>query len=140
MSKLKFSLAVSLIAILACILIPCELLAQLEASDGGSKMPILDPFKVLIQPKKKAVAPRISRPTVQRNQGPPPVPALVVKVTAIAGEDPDYVAIIKYKGADFIVEKDWKSKDGAFKVRNVYADRLEVFYSKDKTVKTFLFD
>jgi hypothetical protein len=140
MSKLQFSLAVSLIVMLACTFVPCDLFAQLEASDSGSKMPILDPFKVLIEPKKAAVVPRISRPTVQTNQGPPPVPALVVKVTAIAGEDPDFVAIIQYQGADYIVEKNWESQDNAFKVRNVYADRLEVFYSKDKSVKTFLFD
>lgn len=140
MSKLQFSLAVSLIVMLACTFVPSELFAQLEASDKGGKMPVLDPFKVLIKPKVKPKAPRVRRPNVQRNQGPPPIPALVIKVTAVAGEAPDFVAIIKYKGADYIVEKDFKSKDGVFKVRNVYADRLEVFYSKDKTVKTFLFD
>jgi len=140
MSKLQFSLAVSLIVMLVCTFVPSELFAQLEASDKAGKMPILDPFKVLIKPKVKP-APRVrQRPTVQRNQGPPPVPALVIKVTAVAGEDPDYVAIIKYKGADYIVEKGYESKDKVFKVRSVYADRLEVFYSKDKSVKTFLFD
>ena len=117
--------------------IPLEAIAQgLEA--GDDKKPVLDPFKVLIKPKKKKRPPVIHRP-ITRPSGPPPVPPLVLKVTAIAGEDPNFVAVIQYKGSDHIVEKSWQSPDKNFLVRNIYADKVEVFYSKDKSVKTFFF-
>ena len=119
---------------------PASLPAQdLEAGDGGRK-PALDPFKVLIKPKKRPrpIRPiRVNRAPVR--QGPPPVPPLNLKVTAIAGEPPDYVAIIQYKGKDYIVEKGYQSTDKKFLVRNVYKDRVEVFYELDKSVKTFSF-
>jgi hypothetical protein len=139
MSKLRFSLIIGLVAVLFLTAIPEDLFAQLEASDSG-KQPVLDPFKVLIKPPKKPKpAPRVSRPTVRRNPGPPPVPPLVIKVTAIAGEEPNFVAVIKYKGGDYIVEPGQESEDGVFKVRQIYPDRIEVFYSKDKSVKSFTF-
>jgi len=138
MTKLQFSLAVAVIIALVYTAVPLEVFAQLEASDSA-KMPVIDPFKVLIKPKKKKQAPRVRRPTVQRRQGPPATPPLVIKVSAIAGEAPDFVAVIKYKGQDYIVETGDEGPEGMFKVRKVYANKLEVYYSKDKTVKTFMF-
>ena len=115
--------------------VPENLFAQLESEE---RKPVLDPFKVLIKKKKKKRRPVIHRPIVRRS-GPPPVPPLVLKVSAIAGESPNYVAVIQYKGADHIIEKGWQSPDKNFLVRNIYGDKVEVFYSKDKSVKTFFF-
>ena len=125
----------SLLAVLFVTSIPDSLYAQLEAE---GRKPVLDPFKVLIKKKKKKRRPVIHRPVVRRT-GPPPVPALRLKVSAIAGESPNYVAVIQYKGADHIIEKGWQSPDKNFLVRNIYGDKVEVFYSKDKSVKTFFF-
>lgn len=121
-----------------------------EAGDGGSpaspdmgsgeyEKPVVDPFKILIVPKKPPAPPVITRPNVSAPSGPPPVPPLVMKITAVAGEDPNFVAVIEYKGADYIIEKGWEAPDKNFKVRGIYADKLEVFYSKDQSVKTFFF-
>ena len=113
---------------------PLEALAQYEAED---KKPVVDPFKVLIQPKERVK--KVVYTPKPRPKGPPPIPPLVLKITAIAGEAPNFVAVIQYKGQDFIVEKGWKPDDKNFLVRNIYADKMEVFYSKDKSVKTFFF-
>ena len=99
--------------------------------------PILDPFKILVVRKTKATK-KVYRPTPRR-KGPPPIPPLVLKVTAVAGEAPDYVAVIQYKGKDYIVEKGFKPPDKNFLVRTIYQDKIEVFYSKDKTIKSFYF-
>lgn len=120
--------------------LPLEAIAQgVEAGDNPDQKPVLDPFKVLIKPKKKPRPPVVHRPTVTQNVGPPPVPPLVIKISAIAGEDPNFVAVIQYKNQDFIVEKGWESQDKNFLVRSISADKIEVFYSKDKSVKTFFF-
>lgn len=113
--------------------------ASPDLGSGEYEKPVVDPFKILIVPKKPPAPPVISRPPVTAQSGPPPVPPLVLKITAVAGEDPNFVAVIEYKGADYIIEKGWEAPDKNFKVRGIYADKLEVFYSKDQSVKTFFF-
>ena len=100
--------------------------------------PVHDPFKVLIKKPKP--------PKPDNNVTPPPpppykpvIPPLQLKVTAIAGEGNKYVAVIRHKGSDFIVEKNWEEENGLFKVKRVTADKVEVFYSKTKKQQVFFF-
>ena len=132
---IRYAVSVLLMFVLSSMLGP--LMAQYEREE--SKKPVLDPFKVLIKRKKKRRRPVVRKPVVKRKKRPPPVPPLRLRVTAIAGENPNYVAVIKYKNNDHIVEKGWESPDNLFKVRNIYADKVEVYYSKAKSVKSFFF-
>jgi len=152
MKRTLTTLAVGLAAAVLLTALPLRVFAQDDTggSGGGSveaadstidadRKPVLDPFKVLIVPKKPVAPPVVHTPVVRSNPGPPPIPPLQVSLTAIAGEDPDFVAVIQYKGSDYIVEKGWEAPDKSFLVRTIYADKVEVFYNKDKSVKTFFY-
>jgi hypothetical protein len=140
MNKLQVSLAIGLIISSLGIGSPVALFAQFESSENSSsKEPLHDPFKVLIQPRKTIVEPAPIPPDRPNFNLPKPVPALVINVTAIAGKPSKYVGIIKYEGNAYIVEEGFEPADRSFKVRKIYEDRIEVFYSRDKSIKTFLF-
>lgn len=100
--------------------------------------PVRDPFKVLIEKPKPQKPQNVyipDPPRVKRQV----IPPLNLKVTAIAGEGDKYVAVIRHKGSDFIVEKNWEEENGLFKVKRVTADKVEVFYSKTKKQQVFFF-
>ena len=131
-------LSVALLIVFSLTVLPLEAIAMgLEASD--EQKPHVDPFKVLIKEEKKVRSRPVRKIQPVVKTGPPPVPPLRLKLTAIAGEHPNFVAVISYKNQDHIVEKGWESPDNVFKVRNIFADKVEVFYSRAKSVKTFFF-
>ena len=113
--------------------------AQMDSAEEGSDArPVSDPFKCLIK------KPKPPKPDNTYTPPPPPplktaIPPLQLKVTAIAGEDDKYVAVIRHEGKDFIVENEWEEEHGLFKVKSVTADKVEVFYSKTKKRQSFFF-
>ena len=103
--------------------------------------PVLDPFRVLIQPPPPPPPPtRPARVTAPVAQAAPTVPPLQLQLNAVAGQDPNFVAIIRYQNSTYIVERGFTSRDGQFTVRNIYADKIEVFYKADSSVQTFSFN
>ena len=108
------------------------------AEEQVDNKPVHDPFKILLQKPKP---PRDPHHIVTPPPPPPPprIPPLNLKVTAIAGEGDKYVAVIRHKGSDFIVENNWEEENGLFKVKRVTADKVEVFYSKTKKQQVFFF-
>ncbi len=93
------------------------LLAQL-GSDDPDRKPALDPFQVLIKPK--APPPQIIPTNVTAPpSAPPPPPPIQFSVKAIAGESPNYVAVLNYNGNDYIAEEGWESEDKAFVVKQI---------------------
>jgi len=105
---------------------------------GGGKRPTLDPFKALIEPK---VEPMAMTPVVplmsSASAPPPPTPPVVFKVNAVAGEHPNYVAVIEFEGQTYIVQNGTKVPDEntcAFEVKNVTAEKVEVFDKKTSRI------
>lgn len=128
---------VSLVAVAAVSATACW--AQVEAggaaSDPSAK-PALDPFRVLIV---KAQPVRKQRTYVPKVRAAPVIPQLKLKVLAVAGEAPDFVAVINYKGQEEIVEKGYEPADKAFKVRSISSDKVEVYHTATQSLKEFHF-
>ncbi|MBI4863689.1 MAG: hypothetical protein HY815_26030 [Candidatus Riflebacteria bacterium] len=104
---------------------------------GGGKRPYLDPFKALIEPKVELPPPTTVMPVMQTQAAaPPPVPPVNFKVNAVAGEHPNYVAVIEFEGQTYIVQSGTKVPDEnpAFEVRNVTAEKVEVFDRKTSRI------
>lgn len=139
MNRSHFYLVISLIAVFVFAATPVDLIAQGHSSNNISQEPARDPFKVLIKPPRRPQPPGPINPDVNPVKPQPKVPKLVINVTAIAGKPPHYVSIIKHKGKSYIVEDGSEPGDKSFKVRKIYSDKIEVFYNRDKTIKTFLF-
>lgn len=101
---------------------------------GGANRPTIDPFKALIEPKADLqpvtpVAPVINAPPPL----PPPIPPVNFKVNAVAGDHPNYVAVIEFENQTYIVQKDTKVPDEqnpAFDVKEVTAEKVVVFDRK----------
>lgn len=101
---------------------------------GGANRPVIDPFKALIEPPKQEqpvtpIVPAISAPPPP----PPPIPPVNFKVNAVAGDHPNYVAVIEFEGQTYIVQKDTKVPDEqnpAFDVKEVTAEKVVVFDRK----------
>lgn len=139
MIKTQLFPVIGLIAVLLLVACPVELIAQYSSSDKISKEPHRDPFKVLVKPEKRIIDNDNVRFEVTPLPKAPKIPQLVINVTAIAGKPSHYVGIIKHKGKSYIVEDGSEPGDKSFRVRKIYSDKIEVFYNKDKTIKTFLF-
>lgn len=101
---------------------------------GGGNRPTLDPFKALIEPKVDAPAVTPVAPVINvAPPPPPPIPPVNFKVNAVAGDHPNYVAVIEYEGQTYIVQKDTKVPDEqnpAFDVKEVTAEKVVVFDRK----------
>jgi hypothetical protein len=113
--------------------------AQDAAAPGGK--PSLDPFLTLIEKKRKAPPPK--KPTVFRP--PPPtvarIPPLVVKMSTVISSGEEHMAVIEYKGQDYVVGKGWdgageKDFDGRFRVVDVDIDKIVVYDTKAKQRRT----
>ena len=125
-------------ALLIVVTLAVSLFCSPTYATTSENKPIHDPFKVLIQkPKPHRDKHFIVTPPPPSPR--PQIPPLNLKVTAIAGEGDKYVAVIRHKGSDFIVEKNWEEENGLFKVKRVTADKVEVFYSKTKKQQVFFF-
>lgn len=101
---------------------------------GGANRPTIDPFKALIEPKVDAPAVTPVAPVINvAPPPPPPIPPVNFKVNAVAGDHPNYVAVIEYEGQTYIVQKDTKVPDEqnpAFDVKEVTAEKVVVFDRK----------
>lgn len=103
--------------------------------DPEGAKPAIDPFRALIVPEKPKQPIQQVTPVMRRPSGPPPPPPPVnFQVVAIAGEDPNYVAVIDYKGSTHIVQPGSKvPPDGDsvdFEVKNVTSEKVEVYDPK----------
>ncbi len=128
-------LATSMLVLMVFVFLPATILAFDETTDNR---PTHDPFKVLVKKPRKPVPPRPIQPQVEYPK-PQVVPPLNLKVNAIAGKDGNFVAVIQYKGSDYIVEKGWESEDRNFRVMAINKDGVEVHYSKAKARRNFVF-
>ena len=111
------------------------------AQDAAGGKPSLDPFLTLIE-KKRRTAPA-KKPTVFRP--PPPtvqrIPPLVVKMSTVISSGDEHMAVIEYKGQDFVVGKGWDGAgedgfDGRFRVVDVDTDKIVVYDTKAKQRRT----
>ena len=69
------------------------------AEKGGANRPVIDPFKALIEPKQEAPAVTPVVPAIAAAPPPPPpIPPVNFKVNAVAGDHPNYVAVIEFEG------------------------------------------
>ena len=138
MSKQQFFPAIIFTIATVFIIFPVAGFAQYGTMEiKEEREPVRDPFKVLIEPEKRVVKSKVIHPDLNPPPAPPSIPPLIIKVTAIAGEAPNFVAVIKYKGNGYIVESGDKGPDNSFKVRKIYENRIEVYYSKDRALHTF---
>lgn len=95
--------------------------------------PALDPFKALIEPKPEPVPVTTQIPTIQASAPPPPpIPPVNFKVNAVAGDSPNFVAVIEFEGQTYIVQAGTKvpEENPAFEVKTVTSDKVEVFDRK----------
>jgi len=114
-------------------------LAQEDFSPDAK--PSRDPFVVLIEkpkPKRRPTKPTAFRP-------PPPtrkrIPPLVIKISALISSGDETMAVIEYKGADYVVGKGWDGTDEdgfdkRFKVVDVEDDKVIVFDKEAKQRRT----
>lgn len=117
--------------------------AQAEEPSADSK-PALDPFVVLIEPPKKPPPPAPPRVITPSAPSKPQIEPLNIKYTAMIAGGDERLAVIEYKGNDYIVGKQWPPDDlvdgnfdKRFKVLEVHEDRLIVFDNKAKQRRTF---
>jgi hypothetical protein len=113
---------------------------QLPGVDGGggatrgANRPSLDPFKALIEQKVEQPAPTAITPVIAPPAPPPPpIPPVNFKVNAVAGDHPNYVAVIEFEGQTYIVQKGTKVPEegnAAFEVKEVTAEKVTVFDMK----------
>lgn len=98
---------------------PALTLAQdLADYSDPNKLPKRDPFLILIKPPPMPFAP--IKPVTSSAPPPPPAPKPAqFKVNAIAGEAPQFVAVLSYKGKDYIAEPGWEPPDKAFVVKKI---------------------
>jgi hypothetical protein len=107
---------------------------------GGpvGKRPSLDPFKALVEPKPEPVPVVPVNPAINAPPPPPPpAPPVNFKVNAVAGEHPNYVAVIEFEGQTFIVQAGTKVPDDqspVFEVKLVTAEKVEVFDRKTNRI------
>lgn len=113
--------------------------AQDAPAPGGK--PSLDPFLTLIEKPERKAPPK--QPTVFRP--PPPtverIPPLVVKMSTVISSGDEHMAVIEYKGQDYVVGKGWDGSgesdfDGRFRVVDVDTDKLVVYDTKAKQRRT----
>lgn len=104
------------------------------AGAGGANRPTVDPFKALIEPKPEVQAITPVAPVINAAPPPPPpIPPVNFKVNAVAGDHPNYVAVIEFENQTYIVQKDTKVPDEqnpAFDVKEVTAEKVVVFDRK----------
>lgn len=109
-----------------------------EPKEPTGPKPTVDPFRALIVPKKPPAPPVVRAPTVKPVSGPPPPPPPVsFNVVAIAGEEPDYVAVVEYKKDTYIVQPGAKvpaDDQVDFEVKSVSSDKVEVYDPKAKRI------
>lgn len=128
----------ALVLLVATTLSASAVWAQVEkdgAMASGAK-PALDPFRVLIV---KAQPVRQQRTYVPKVRAAPVIPQLKLQVLAVAGEAPDFVAVVKYKDKEEIIEKGYEPPDKSFKVRAIHSDKLEVYHTATQSLKEFHF-
>lgn len=117
---------------------PTRVAAQDYSPD---QKPSLDPFVILIEkpkppaPPKQATVFRPPAPTVRQ------IPPLVVSINALISSGDEYMAVIEYKGNDYVVGKGWdgtgeKEFDGRFKVVEIEDDKITVFDTVAKQRRT----
>lgn len=77
----------------------------------------LDPFRCLIQ--EPPPPPVEVRPDITAT--PPPIvhPALQLDVAAYGSEGDHSLAVLTYKGVQYLVEEGWESDDNAFQVKSI---------------------
>lgn len=101
---------------------------------GGANRPTVDPFKALIEPKADPTPVTPVAPVINvAPPPPPPIPPVNFKVNAVAGDHPNYVAVIEYENQTYIVQKDTKVPDDqnpVFDVKEVTAEKVVVFDRK----------
>jgi len=111
-------------------LLIAPVLLVLSLAGSASASPALDPFVSLIERKKpepRPTTPVVVKPRPPVKRGPPP---LVIDVLARVGGADEEMALIAYKGGEFLVGKGWDGVgedgfDGRFRVIEVEGDARE---------------
>lgn len=108
------------------------------APDPNVKRPALDPFKALVEPSPPPAPITSLVPKVSATAPPAPaIPPVNFVVSAIAGEHPNYMAVIDYEGQSYIVQVGQKVPDEpphAFEVKAVTDKKVEVFDLKTNRI------
>ncbi len=113
-----------------------------QAEYDPDAKPALDPFVVLIAPPPPPAPPPVQTTFQPQVQAAPQVPPLVLKIQTIIGAGDDNLAVIDYKGAEYIVGKGWEGADESnfdkrFKVVEVESDKMIVYDGHTKQRRTF---
>ncbi len=90
-----------------------------EAAVLQNGTPERDPFRVLVQEPRRVEPPPAPAVDEQRPVVVPIAPPLSLSVTGFGGENGANLAVLRYEGSDYLVDKGWLSTDGAFEVRQI---------------------
>ncbi len=118
------------------VLFASSLFAQVERSGRACQKPSIDPFRRTImkrvRPQPQTIVTSIVNPVLA-------IPQLKLQVLAIAGEPSNFVAVVKYKGKEEIIEKGYEPSDKSFKVYAIKRDSIEVFHEATQSRREFPF-